>query len=301
VFATFGVVDHDGDVTRPGAFANGTPVIIGSYGHRTAEPPIGKGVIWTSPTEASVEGTLFLDTTHGRDAYATLKGLGALAEWSYVFAVKRSSYGQHDGKRVRFLEEIEVYSVDPVLKGAGIGTRTVAIKNSAATDHRKQLARGRERFEVSRAFQEAKATLAENARREADLAREVAERAEKAFHADHPRVPEDLIWGIRQIAAKNGARAAAKALGVPVPEIEWFRTRPGADTLFGFTFGEGSKTIHLNSDLEDLGDIFSTACHEVSHVKGFGEADAQEFEAIMLERAEIEGGRYDMAGFWELL
>jgi hypothetical protein len=34
VFATFGVIDRDGDLALPGAFEDGAEVDISSYGHR---------------------------------------------------------------------------------------------------------------------------------------------------------------------------------------------------------------------------------------------------------------------------
>lgn len=128
VFATFDVVDHDGDVTKPGAFKNGSPVVIGSWGHKTYDLPVGKGVIVTDQREAAVEGHFFLDTEPGRNTYQTVKNLGELGEWSYVFSVMKQSFGELDGRPVRFLEDIKVYSVDPVLAGAGIDTRTTDIK-----------------------------------------------------------------------------------------------------------------------------------------------------------------------------
>lgn len=128
VFATFDVVDHDGDITRPGAFKDGAEVIIGSWGHKTHELPVGKGVIRTDAKEAVVEGAFFLDTAVGRDTYQTVKNLGALGEWSYVFSIKRWENERHEGTYRRVLLEQEVYSVDPVLVGAGIDTRTTDIK-----------------------------------------------------------------------------------------------------------------------------------------------------------------------------
>ena len=128
VFATLNVVDHDGDVTRPGAFKNGAPAVIGSWGHKTSELPVGKGVLGSDDTEAFCEGEFF-DTAAGRDTYETVKALGELGEWSYVYVPTKYSYGEHEGVQVRFLDEIDVWSVDPVLKGAGIGTRTTDIKS----------------------------------------------------------------------------------------------------------------------------------------------------------------------------
>lgn len=129
VFATFDVVDHDGDVTRPGAFKDGSPVIVGSWGHKTHDLPVGKGAIVADQREVAVEGEFFLDTTPGKDTYQTVKNLGELGEWSYVFSVAKQSFGEFEGRQVRFLEDIKVYSVDPVLAGAGIDTRTSYVKS----------------------------------------------------------------------------------------------------------------------------------------------------------------------------
>ncbi|RTL20039.1 MAG: hypothetical protein EKK55_18440 [Rhodocyclaceae bacterium] len=135
VFATFNVIDHDGDVTVPGAFKDGTEVIIGSFGHKTADLPVGKGVIVANDREASVEGKFFLDTGPGKDTYQTVKNLGGLGEWSYVFSVLKQSFGEKDGRPVRYLEDMKVYSVDPVLAGAGIDTRTTDIKSLSFVEH----------------------------------------------------------------------------------------------------------------------------------------------------------------------
>lgn len=128
VFATFDVVDHDGDVTRPGAFKTGSPVIVGSWGHKAEELPVGKGVIQSDGREAAVEGAFFLDTTPGRDTYQTVKNLDVLGEWSYLYVPEKVSFGTFQDRDVRFLEQIKVFSVDPVLAGAGIDTRTTNIK-----------------------------------------------------------------------------------------------------------------------------------------------------------------------------
>src|SRR5512136_179778 len=45
VFATFNVIDKDGDVTLPGAFKDGAAVRISYWGHRWQDLPVGKGVI----------------------------------------------------------------------------------------------------------------------------------------------------------------------------------------------------------------------------------------------------------------
>lgn len=134
VFATLGVIDSDGDVTVKGAFENEAPVVISAYGHTSWQgvKPVGKGVIREVGTEAVLEGQFFLDTVEGRDTFTVVKELGALGlqEWSYGYDPVKFSFGEHEGQRVRFLEELKVHEVSPVLKGAGLGTRVLAAKSA---------------------------------------------------------------------------------------------------------------------------------------------------------------------------
>lgn len=132
VFATLNVVDKDGDITIPGAFESGAEVIISAYGHQSwgGSLPVGKGVINEVGNEAVFEGRFFLNTTHGRDTYETLKGLGPRQEWSYGYNVLDSEQQTIDGKAVRVLKKLRVVEVSPVLVGAGINTRTLAVKGA---------------------------------------------------------------------------------------------------------------------------------------------------------------------------
>jgi HK97 family phage prohead protease len=132
-FATLNVVDRDGDVTSPGAFTE-QPVKIASWGHQWTQLPVGLGTIRADSERAWVDGQFFLDTTPGRDTYTTVKRLGGLQEWSYGFEILDATFGQFDGKDVRFLKRLNVFEVSPVLLGAGIGTRTDSIK-SPFSDH----------------------------------------------------------------------------------------------------------------------------------------------------------------------
>jgi hypothetical protein len=133
VFATLGVIDSDGDVTVKGAFPNDAPVVISAYGHTSWQgvKPVGKGVIREVGDEALLEGQFFLDTVEGRDTFTVVKELGGLGlqEWSYGYDPVKFSFGEYEGQRVRFLEELKVHEVSPVLKGAGVGTRLVTAKS----------------------------------------------------------------------------------------------------------------------------------------------------------------------------
>lgn len=140
VFSTFNVIDHDGDVTRPGAFKAGDEVIVGSFGHKSSELPVGKGVITADSQVAAVEGQFFMNTGPGRETYQTMKELGPLGEWSFIYTPTKHSYGDFEGRQVRFLDELKVFSVDPVLAGAGIDTRTTDIKSLGFAEHGEEVA-----------------------------------------------------------------------------------------------------------------------------------------------------------------
>jgi hypothetical protein len=48
-------------------------------------------------------------------------------------------YGTYRGQRVRFLKALDVTEISPVLRGAGIGTRTVDAKDDLDPATREQL------------------------------------------------------------------------------------------------------------------------------------------------------------------
>lgn len=130
VFSTFNVVDSDGDVTLPGAFTDGEDVLISSYGHQSwsGALPVGKGTIRQTKSEAILDGQFFMDTTHGRDTFAVVKALGGAQQWSYGFDTVDSEPGKFDGRDVTMLKRLKVHEVSPVLIGAGVNTRTLAVK-----------------------------------------------------------------------------------------------------------------------------------------------------------------------------
>lgn len=141
LFARFNVIDHDGDVTLPGFLPDGAPVRISAYGHSSwgGQLPVGKGVIRRTDEGQIFEGRFFLDTQAGRDTYLTVKEMGDLQEWSYGFDIMPGGArdGEFQSQRVRFLQPLEdgspgavVHEVSPVLVGAGIGTRTLAVKSA---------------------------------------------------------------------------------------------------------------------------------------------------------------------------
>jgi hypothetical protein len=132
VFATLNVIDHDGDVTLPGAFQDGQEAPIEAWNHNYGVPPVGKGFVREREDKAVVEGRFFLDTAGGLEHYKTVKALGDLQEWSYTFQVEDAAPGKFDGQDVQFLRKLDVWGVAPVQRGAGIDTRTTSIKSAGA-------------------------------------------------------------------------------------------------------------------------------------------------------------------------
>jgi hypothetical protein len=133
-FSRFGVIDSDNDVTFAGAMPVGKAVPMSAYGHTSwdGELPIGKGVISEKGDLGILDGGFFMDTDQGRNGYNTVKAMADLQEWSYGYQpLPPSGPGKFDGQMVRELRKLDVFEVSPVLKGAGVGTGTLAIKNGA--------------------------------------------------------------------------------------------------------------------------------------------------------------------------
>jgi len=129
--ATLNVVDSDGDMTKPGAFPEGKEILISSYQHGSwmGELPVGKAVIHEKDDEVIAEGEFNLKTTTGKDHYEAVKFTGELQEWSYGFLPIEAADETHDGQKIRVLTKVEPFEISPVLKGAGVGTATLGIKD----------------------------------------------------------------------------------------------------------------------------------------------------------------------------
>jgi hypothetical protein len=143
LIAQFNVVDSDGDVTNPGAFPEGKSVPVSSYGHASWEGklPIGTATLKQTRTECIASGRFYLDTTDGKDTWAVLKQMqadGHPSEWSYGYEPKEYSFGEFNDQHVRFLNGVDVFEVSPVLRGAGVGTRTLDIKGDKGTGGRQE-------------------------------------------------------------------------------------------------------------------------------------------------------------------
>lgn len=139
VIATLNEIDSDGDVTLPGFFGKQDVVVLPA--HDRFSVPLGKGRIYEDGDEAIAEVAFNLDIAAARDWHSAIKFDSehppSLQEYSYGFRVLPggAKSGDFGGRRVQFLQPkadgtpgADVYEVSPVLKGAGIGTRTLAVK-----------------------------------------------------------------------------------------------------------------------------------------------------------------------------
>lgn len=133
VFATLNVIDKDGDVILPGAITEGTKVAVSAYGHSSwgGELPIGKGTIHEVGDELVAKLGFFMETSHGRDAFHTVKGLEEMGEWSFSLQEITSTDGEWQGKQANIISRIgAIKEVSPVFVGAGVNTRTLATKGA---------------------------------------------------------------------------------------------------------------------------------------------------------------------------
>lgn len=130
VFATFGERTDYGDIWEREAVEVGAEVIVGPFNHAMlgfggVALPVGTGVLEATATEAIIAGR-FLDTTSGLDHYETVRQLPGI-EWSSIYRILDSRSETVDGEDIRHITSAEVYSVDPVLLGANVNTRTLEV------------------------------------------------------------------------------------------------------------------------------------------------------------------------------
>ena len=139
IIATMSVIDHDGDVIMPGAFLSpdgGPQTVAVVPAHDAGVVPLGKATVReVGNSHAVADFKLNLETQSGREWASHLKFDMAegtpIQEWSFRFEPTLESRGQHEGRSVRFLKQMLLAEVSPVLVGAGIGTHTVSVKEKS--------------------------------------------------------------------------------------------------------------------------------------------------------------------------
>lgn len=133
IVATLEVIDRDEDIIRADAIKDGSKVSMSSYGHDAVwgDTPVGKGKIHIEGNKAVFKGRIFLATQRGRETFEVLKEMGTDQQWSFGFRVLGSEVPDEAHRKQgarRILTKLEAFEVSPVIVGAGVGTRTVAVK-----------------------------------------------------------------------------------------------------------------------------------------------------------------------------
>lgn len=137
VLATLNQVDKDGDLTLPGAFGQQQAPIMPA--HDWMSVPLGKASIRETDDEALVDLNFNLEVDAGRDWYNALKfdfeNGEPLQQYSYGYDILEADQEERDGVKVQLLKSVKVHEVSPVLLGAGVATRTLAVKRSMEKEH----------------------------------------------------------------------------------------------------------------------------------------------------------------------
>ena len=137
VFSVFNSLDSDGDVVLPGSIKSGfksgdVPMV---WAHKW-DMPIGKGRINEDDGKATFNGEFFMDTDSGQEAYKIVKNMGDMQQWSFGYRVNDAerapfkSADSEDEQDARYLKDLTVFEVSPVLVGANQDTYTMAIKSN---------------------------------------------------------------------------------------------------------------------------------------------------------------------------
>ena len=135
VFSVFNEIDSDNDVVLPNSIKsgygdNGVAMV---WAHDWKDV-IGRGDIIQDEDKAVFKGQFIMDTERGRDAFNTVKAMGDLQQWSFGYEVLESENGvfQKDNQdvEVRYLKDVKVWEVSPVLVGANQNTETVLVKEN---------------------------------------------------------------------------------------------------------------------------------------------------------------------------
>lgn len=188
VIVTLDVVDLDHDIIRPGAIPDGSKVKLSDYGHSVAfgAPPVGKGVLRTKGNKVIFEGNYFMTTSKGQEAFKTVKELGPDdQEWSFGFSVNGAEMPEDDDRKkgaYRILTKLDSFEVSPVIRGAGIGTRTVSVKAAGANPPPEPPTAEDEALKAEEEAETAKQAEAERLKSEQKAAEE-AEAQQKATEA----------------------------------------------------------------------------------------------------------------------
>lgn len=137
--ATLSAVDHDGDTYLPGAFSwkdGGQQWCSILPAHDRRATPLGKARVYEEGDAALAELHFNLAIPEAKSWHSAImfdiaQGK-SVQEYSYGFALLDFDYTVRGEDRIRQFKRVDVHEVSPVLKGAGIGTGTLGMKDWGA-------------------------------------------------------------------------------------------------------------------------------------------------------------------------
>lgn len=329
VMATLNVPDHDGDVTERGFFGEQTAQIVPA--HDWAHVPLGKARVREVGNEAVADLSFNLDVPAAADWYKAIKydfeNPPALQQYSYGFDVLDGGarYGDFQGRQVRFLQPlksgapgVQVFEVSPVMLGAGLGTRTLAVKQDRQREPLTEAQMAVIRTAQGHAAEHERKQRAVFERAQSHVAAYLLEKAIKAADACIRAIDEDLAnarWYVelaaddvpmwKRAVAEIAASKYSTDLGYPLPIVRWFRDETTAERhylevyaepaskgfgwlgkgwLVGMVKGAGERELWLNAGMSRADEIDATTAHEVRHLTGGSEDQAQAYERRAHER-----------------
>src|SRR5690606_33968294 len=100
--------------------------------HHRGKVPLGKARVFEEGDAALAETHFNLSipevkSWHSAIMFDLAQG-NSVQEYSYGFDLLDFEYQERDGERVRIFKRVDVHEISPVLKGAGVGTRTISMK-----------------------------------------------------------------------------------------------------------------------------------------------------------------------------
>lgn len=141
VIATLEVIDRQGDRIMAGAIGE-QKVTLSAYGHstiRSGRLPIGRGRVYEEGKKVYFEGYFFMDEEPSAATYRVIKKLSDIQEWSFSLHDIDYTIKREDRQYIFELTKITVKETSPVLRGAGIDTRTVEMKDDDSADVEKEV------------------------------------------------------------------------------------------------------------------------------------------------------------------
>ena len=136
VIATTGVIDRHGDRLVKGSIGS-QDVVLSAYGHATiksGELPIGRGKVYEEGDKVYFEGRFFMDIQKSAETYDVIKRVADLQEYSFSLHDIDYRIVKESSKSIFEITKTTVKETSPVLRGAGIGTGTVIVKDNENTE-----------------------------------------------------------------------------------------------------------------------------------------------------------------------